>query len=47
MNILLEELISKGLKVQSIAMPNRTSRTAEEWQYEIKKKLSDLRLGNR
>jgi len=32
-------------KIQSIAMPNRPSRTPAEWQYEIKRRLTHLRLG--
>ena len=45
MDILLKELNLKGLKVQSLVLPNRPVQTPEEWQFEIKKKLSKLRLG--
>jgi len=45
MNILLDKFSPKELKIQSLVLPNRPVQTPEEWQYEIRKRLSDLRLG--
>jgi len=33
------------LKIQSLVIPNRPVQTPEEWQFEIKMRLRDLRLG--
>ncbi len=45
MNSLLKEFQTEELKIQSLVLPNRPLRTPEEWQFEIRKRLSDLRLG--
>ena len=42
---LLEELQTKELRFQSLVLPNRPVQTPEEWQFEIRKRLSNLRLG--
>jgi len=46
MNTLLQQFKKDQLKIQSLVLPNRPTRTPEEWQFEIKKRLRDLRLGN-
>ena len=42
---LLKEFHTKELRFQSLVLPNRPVQTPEEWQFEIKRRLSDLRLG--
>lgn len=46
MKSLLQRSKNGQLKIQSLVMPKRPIQTPEEWQYEIKKRLRDLRLGN-
>ena len=46
MKLLLQGSKNNQLKTQSLVMPNRPIQTPEEWQFEIKKRLRDLRLGN-
>lgn len=46
MKLLLQGFNNDQLKIQSLVVPNRPIQTPEEWQFEIKKRLRDLRLGN-
>ena len=46
MKSLLKEFKNDHLRIQSLVIPNRPMQTPEEWQFEIKKRLRDLRLGN-
>jgi len=45
MNILLKDFKPGELKTQSLVLPNRPVQTPDEWQFEIRKRLRDLRLG--